>query len=188
MSTVQPVATGTPFWAGRAALVMPAILVGIAVFLGVGVARMQVADDTELFGPKAFPVLTILALVVLAVLLTVSILRNPEVADPAPVVPASATEETGEDSTAGETAPAAVTSNWRALAITVGSVAVFIALLETAGWIIAAAVLFTGVATGLGSRRYLLNVGVGLAISSVVQLVFVGLLGLSLPPGIMGVF
>lgn len=167
-----PPAQGVPFWSSRSALVMPALLVAVAVFLVVGIAGMEVADDSELFGPKAFPTLVVVVLLVVAALLTVSILRNPEVAAPVE----------GAD---GETV---LPTSWRSLAVTVGSVAVFIALLETAGWIVAAAILFAGVATGLGSRRYLLNIGVGLAISSVVQLVFVGLLGLALPAGIMGVF
>ncbi len=168
----DPATPTAPFWRSRSALVMPALLVGVALFLVVGIAEMQVADDSELFGPKAFPTMVVVVLLVVAVLLTISIVRDPEV--PQPV-------QDGD----GGTAPV---TNWRAMAVTVGSVALFIALLETAGWIVAAAVLFTGVSTGLGSRRYLLNIGVGLAIASVIQLVFVGLLGLSLPAGIMGVF
>lgn len=151
------------------------MLVAVAVFLGVGVGQMQVSDDSELFGPRAFPLMVIAALLVIAVLLTISIVANPEV----PQVPDQAPEGTE---------PMLPSTNRRSVAVTAGSVAVFIALLETAGWIIAVAILFAGVATGLGGRRYLLNVGVGLAISSIVQLVFVGVLGLSLPAGIMGVF
>ena len=155
------------FWAGRAALLMPAVLVGIAVFLGVGVAQMEVAGSEELFGPKAFPLITIALLLVVAVLLTISIIRNPE--------------EPGPD---GEN----LSSNWRSVGIVVGTLVLFIALLETAGWIIAAALLFAGVAVGLGSRRYGLLISGRLIISSLVQLVFVGLLGLSLPPGVFGLF
>lgn len=155
------------FWAGRAALLMPAVLVGIAIFLGVGIAQMEVAGSEELFGPKAFPMITVLLLLVVAVLLTISIIRNPE-----------GTEPDAED----------MASNWRSVGIVVGTLVLFIALLETAGWIIAAALLFAGVAVGLGSRRYGLLICVGFTISSLVQLVFVGLLGLSLPPGVFGLF
>lgn len=167
MSTETPAPTGTRFWSGRGALIMPAILLAIAIFLGIGISRMEVAGTDELFGPKVFPMLTIGLLVVVSVLLTISILRNPE--DPAP-------EE--EDPS----------SNWRSVAIVVGTLVLFIVLLETAGWILAAAILFAGVAVGLGSRRYGLLIGVGLVISSLIQLIFVGLLGLSLPPGVFALF
>lgn len=155
------------FWRGRGALIMPAILVAVAIFLAVGTARMEVAGDSELFGPKAFPMITIGLLLVVATLLTVSILRHPE----EPTVD-------GEDPS----------SNWRSVAIVVGTLVIFILLLETAGWIIAAALLFAGVAIGLGSRRYGLLIGVGFTISSLIQLIFVGLLGLSLPAGVFELF
>lgn len=163
----------TTFWAGRSALIMPAILVGIAIFLFVGIGNMKVAGDSELFGPKAFPTITAVACLIIAALLVISILRNPEVPD-------IAESEDG-------TTPATL-SNWRSVAIVFGTLVLFVILLETAGWIIAAALLFTGVATGLGSKRYGLNALIGLAMSSIIQLVFVGGLGLSLPAGIMGVF
>lgn len=167
MSDTIESTTRRGFWAGRAALLMPAVLVAIAVFLGVGIAQMEVAGSEELFGPKAFPLMTIMLLLVVAVLLTISIIRNPEEAGP-----------DAED----------LSSNWRSVGIVVGTLVLFIALLETAGWIIAAALLFAGVAVGLGSRRYGLLICVGFTISSLVQLVFVGLLGLSLPPGVFGLF
>jgi len=111
--------------------------------------------------------ITIGLLLAVALILTIDILRNPE--QPTRI---------GED----------LSSNWRSVGIVVGTLVLFIALLETAGWIIAAAVLFTGVALGLGSTRYGLLIGVGFAISSSIQLIFVGLLGLSLPAGVFGRF
>jgi len=155
------------FWKGRGGLIMPAILVAIAIYLSVGIAQMAVPDDRALFGPKIFPMITIGLLLVVALILTIDILRNPE--QPTRI---------GED----------LSSNWRSVGIVVGTLVLFIALLETAGWIIAAAVLFTGVALGLGSTRYGLLIGVGFAISSSIQLIFVGLLGLSLPAGVFGRF
>ncbi|MGB3484334.1 MAG: tripartite tricarboxylate transporter TctB family protein [Mycobacterium sp.] len=154
------------FWAGRSALVMPGFLILLGIFLSYGIATMEVADDSEVFGPKAFPSITAGLCFVVAALLTVSILRNPET-----------TDDTGD---AG--------SNWRATTITVGSFVAFAVLLVPAGWIIAGAVVFWGVTIGLGSTRYFLNLLIGLAASSIVQLVFSGMLELNLPPGIMGLF
>ncbi len=176
MSTPESPAIDRPpgFWHGRSALIMPAILVGIAIFLIVGVLRMDVPDDSGLFGPTAFPILTVVACLVVAVLLVISILRNPSL--PEPARPAHL-----------ESAPATV-SNWRSIAIVVGTLILFVLLLETAGWIIAAGLLFTGVSTGLGGKRYGVNALAGFALSALIQLIFVGGLGLSLPAGVWGWF
>ncbi|CAN3126657.1 tripartite tricarboxylate transporter TctB family protein [Mycobacterium sp. smrl_JER01] len=152
------------FWAGRSALIMPALLITLGVFLIWGIVDMEVADDSEIFGPKAFPAITAGLCFVVAALLTVSILRNPELGGP-------------EQS-----------SNWRAAGITIGSLVAFAVLLQPAGWIIAGAVVFWGVTVGLGSTRYVPNILIGLGASSVMQLIFSGLLGLNLPAGVMGLF
>lgn len=177
MSTADPASTTVPQpqhrWAGRSALVVPAVLVAVGVFLVYGILDMQVTDDTELFGPKAFPSIVAGACFLVAVLLAVSIVRNPEV--PEPHVDAGGRVDTG------------TVSNWRATGITVGSFVLFALLLQPVGWIVSAALVFWGVTVGLGSTRYVFNLLVGLAIASIMQLVFAGLLGLNLPPGIFGV-
>lgn len=164
----------TGFWTGKSALVMPGLLVALGVFLIYGVIEMEIADDSEIFGPKAFPMITAGFCFLIAVLLTVSILRNPE-------VPEAATDGHGR--------PLAVTaSNWRAAGITIASFVAFAVLLIPAGWILAGAIVFWGVTVGLGSTKYVQNLLIGLALSSIMQLIFSGLLGLTLPPGVMGLF
>lgn len=166
-------AHSSSFWTGRSALVIPGILLALALILFLGIDDIDVADDT-LFGPRAFPWIVIGGLVIVAVLLALSILRNPE-------VPASHVEEDG-------TVKSGSATNWTAVAITVGSLVLFLAILEPVGWILSAALVFWGVAVGLGARTYLLTLMVGLVMSSIMQLVFAGLLGLSLPPGVMGLW
>lgn len=173
-ATAAPVLPPKRQWAGKSALVMPVLLLAFGGFLVYGIADMKVADDSEVFGPKAFPALTAAFCFVIAALLIVSILRNSEV--PEPLV-----DEHGKPI-------GAMASNWRAAGITIGSFVVFAVLLIPAGWIIAGAVVFWGVTVGLGGTTYLRNLLIGLAMSSIVQLVFAGLLGLSLPPGVMGMF
>ncbi|WP_380169480.1 tripartite tricarboxylate transporter TctB family protein [Jannaschia sp. R86511] len=173
MTGHRPVAAPAHRWAGRSALVVPALLVGLGVFLVYGVVDMEVTDDSELFGPTVFPTMVAVTCFVVAVLLAVSIVRDPEV--PEPHLDAD-----------GEPVGGTV-SNWRATGITVGSFVLFGLLLQPVGWIIAAALVFWGVTVGLGSTRYVFNLMVGLALSSVMQLVFAGLLGLNLPPGVFGV-
>lgn len=159
-------------WAGRSALVIPAVLLALGLFLAYGIADMQIPEDSEeVFGPTAFPTITAVACFVVAALLTVDILRRPQVV-----------EEDDPGAASGRV------SNWRATAITIGSFVLFAVLLQPVGWIISAALTFWGVTVGLGSTRYVPNLLVGLALSSVMQLIFGGLLGLNLPPGVMGLF
>jgi putative tricarboxylic transport membrane protein len=162
------------FWAGKSALIMPGLLVALGLFLIYGNLDMEVADDSEIFGPKAFPWIIAGFCFLVAALLAATILRNPE-------VPAADLDERGHP-------VARLTSNWQATAITFGSFVAFAVLLIPAGWIIAGAVVFWGVTVGLGSTKYVVNLLIGLAGSSIMQLIFAGLLGLSLPPGVMGMF
>ena len=74
---------------------------------------------------------------------------------------------------------------WRGVAVVSASLVLFMVVLTTLGWLISAALLFAGVAWGLGSGRHLVNLGAGLALSSVIQLAFSGGLGLPLPAGIL---
>lgn len=151
-------------WSGKSALVMPALLVVLGLLLIYGIVDMEVADDSEVFGPRAFPAITAAVCFVIAALLAISVMRNPELPE------------------------AELSSNWRSTGITIGSFVAFAVLLVPAGWIIAGAVVFWGVTVGLGSTRYVPNLLIGLAASSVMQLIFSGLLGLSLPAGVMGIF
>jgi putative tricarboxylic transport membrane protein len=65
-------------------------------------------------------------------------------------------------------------------------VVLFALLLQPVGWLLSGALLFFGVAWAFGGRRPLFEAAVALAYSSVVQLAFVGGLGLNLPSGILG--
>lgn len=161
-------------WAGRSALVIPVVVFALGLFLVYGIIDMEIPEDSEeVFGPTAFPTITAIACFVIAVLLAVDILRNPEVPQ----------DEDGD----GLPDPGRV-SNWRATGITVGSFVLFALLLQPVGWIITAAVTFWGVTVGLGSTKYVTNLVVGLGLSSIMQLIFAGALGLNLPPGVMGLF
>lgn len=88
-----------------------------------------------------------------------------------------------EDGTA-EAAEAAVknpASDLRTLGLVLAALIVFVAILPYVGWVLSAAALFWCVSRLLGSRRPIFDIGVSLLASSLIQLVFGGLLGLSLP-------
>lgn len=84
--------------------------------------------------------------------------------------------------------PLSTHSDWRTTGFVLASFVLFAIILMPVGWILSGALVFWGITVGLGSTRYVANLLIGLALSSIVQLVFGGLLGLSLPAGIFGTF
>ncbi|MDT0353330.1 tripartite tricarboxylate transporter TctB family protein [Pseudonocardia charpentierae] len=178
-----------------AELVVPAILVAIAVFLIIGTATMVEPPSVQRPGPAFFPGIIIGLLLIMAVLHTVQTLRTVRArragllqdeqeahldADGDPI------EEIPPDPPRGrEPWPAGAVTDWRAVLTVLGSLVAFMVLLRPVGWIVAAAVLFWGVAYALGSRRPIFDVSVALVMSSVIQLTFGYLLGLNLPAGFL---
>lgn len=187
--------TAKPQASGMAELVVPAILVAIAVFLIIGTANMVQPPSVQRPGPTFFPGIIIALLLVMAALSTVQTLRTVRArragllqdeqeahldADGDPI------EEIPPDPPPGrEPWPAGAVTDWRAVLTVLGSLVAFMVLLRPVGWIVAAAVLFWGVAYALGSRRPIFDVSVALVMSSLIQLTFGYLLGLNLPAGFL---
>lgn len=161
------------WWTGRAGLVMPALMAAVATYMLIGQFRMKVPDSVDLPGPQFFPWIIIVALYVLAAVLAVDIIRKPQLPE---LAPATAPEDLEER---------AWYTDWCALAWAVGGLVLFIALIVPIGWIIAAALMFVMVAHAIGSRRWLLDVLVGLFLSSVIYLIFAVLLSVDLPSGLI---
>jgi putative tricarboxylic transport membrane protein len=191
-------ATGTtdkPQPSGMAELVVSAILVAVAVFLIIGTATMVEPPSVQRPGPAFFPGIIIGLLLIMAVLHTVQTLRTVRArragllqdeqeahldADGDPI------EEIPPDPPPGrEPWPAGAVTDWRAVLTVLVSLVAFMVLLRPVGWIVAAGVLFWGVAYALGSRRPVFDVSVALVMSSVIQLTFGYLLGLNLPAGFL---
>ena len=72
---------------------------------------------------------------------------------------------------------------WSAFAWVSAGLIAQMALIHTAGFVIAAAVLFTCVARGFGSTRWLRNPAIGLILGLLVFLFFVRFLNVNLPAG-----
>jgi len=165
------------WWAGRAGLVFPLLMVVFATYLLVGQLTMQVTPDLDPPGPRFFPALVIAALYVLAVVLVIALVRTPQ----PPVADV-------DIETRGSVRPrvddgAAWFTDWPRLAWAVGGFAGFILLLEPAGWIVAGATLFWSTTRALDSRHPVRDVAVAFVFSSVLYLVFAGLLSVNLPAG-----
>lgn len=202
-STATPQGTPKPhFGTGRSEFVVVAVLYALAIFLTVGTATMDVQGDS-VPGPQFFPVLVCIVLYLMATLLAVQILRSPKVPDSA-VHPKNGQfsedmlrdlgqlgpeEKARYDETGQIQLPPKkwkTYSDWRTVGLTLASVVGFVLILELAGWIISAALLFWAVAATLGSHRRVFDLGVGLLFSSIIQLALGAGLGLSLPVGFVG--
>lgn len=182
---------------GRALLVqliMPAVLLAFAGYLAIGMVTMRVPEGTAFPGPRFFPALIAGGLTLFAILLAVAALREHRRAatqthdeDLAILIGAGAGGGVDVDAAGDPAEPArAVRIDWASLAWVVGSFLVFTLVLPYLGWILAAALLFWGVARGFGTRRPLVSLVVGLTLSSLVYIAFDMALGMSLPSGVLG--
>jgi putative tricarboxylic transport membrane protein len=209
MSAHEPptLTTGTlrvqrmPRWyTGRSELIIVAGVLALATTLAIGTVTMEVPEGVAFPGPQFFPTLVTVFLYAVGVALAIDVLRTTRrshVADDPTEISNEMLEDFGaidatseirvvspEDVAVPEpTAPARI--DWRTVGITVAALAAFIVVLPLVGWIIAAAALFWTIAWAFGSRRPLLDIGVGVIISSVVQLAFGAGLGLNLPAGFL---
>ena len=180
-----------------------ALVLGVAVYLTIGLIAMDVPDSVTAPGPRFFPtIITILAYVISTVIAVQStrqlIIDRRHSAtietDAAPTQQDSTgnIDKTAESENAsasdGDVEQPESGMNWRMIAIVVGSFIAFILLLDVLGWLLSAAILVFGVATGLGAKSMFTSAFIALTMSAIVQLAFVGGLGLPLPAGFLGGF
>jgi len=152
----------------RGELVFAAFLLAVGIFVLVGTRNIRVPATSNAVGPRFFPYAIGAFVVLVAVALLVQIWRG-DIAAP----------EEGEDIDVSRE------TDW----LTVGSLlAVFlvhIALIETAGFVVAIAVLFFGAAWTLGARRPVRDIAIAVVLALVVYLGFDRLLGVNLPGGFL---
>lgn len=175
------------WWTGRAGLIIPAIVAAFSAYLLIGSLTMKVPTGAASPGPQFFPTVIAIAGFVIAVLLAVQIIRNPEIPQPATY---SEDDDVSDAARAEAEAAAKVPyrffSDWRSVAWAAGGFLAFALLLPLAGWILAAALLVWCVARAMGSTKPVLDVIVALTLSSLSYLAFDVLLGLDLPSGVLG--
>jgi len=119
-------------------------------------------------GPKAVPVIVGVLLIVCAVLLARNVLRG-----------GHGEAETGEDIDLSHG------SDWRTVLLLAGAFLANAALIDWAGWAISGAVLFWGCVYALGSRRYLRDAAISIALAVATFYIFAEGLGISLPAGVL---
>lgn len=170
MQDVPP--SASPSSAPRRGVSVPDLLVALGVTaLGAALllGSLQIPFGINaVVGPRVFPLIVSVGLTLLGLLLTVGALRGDR-AEPA------AEEDTDPD------APV----NLGATAIILGGFLIGAVLLPSLGFVLGTAVMYFSVAYAFGERRFLLMLGVSLAVALVTYLVFTRGLGLTLPPGVL---
>ncbi|OZM83268.1 tripartite tricarboxylate transporter TctB family protein [Pseudonocardia sp. MH-G8] len=147
------------------------LVAGVLVLADVTIAPRS-GNAADPLGPNAVPVLLGLLLLLLAVLLTLDVLRG-----------GRGDAEGGED--VDLTAPTDV----RTVLMLAGVLVATAALIPLLGWPIAGTVLFWGATYALGSRAFPRDLLIAAGVSLATWLVFDALLGVDLPGGpLMGVF
>lgn len=151
---------------GDALVALLVLLYGIYLINGAGLIR--VLPVYSRIGPRFFPYLVGIGAVVCGALLLVGALRG-----------FRSEPEGGEDVDLG------VRDNLRPVLVIGVALALGTLLMKPAGFVLAATLIFTGVALAFGSRRQLRDVAIGLLLSLGAYLAFTKLLSLTLPAGVL---
>jgi putative tricarboxylic transport membrane protein len=149
---------------------------GVALFLGalgllVIVSALLLPESAIArgpVGPAAVPVVVGGLLVVVSVFLAIDVLRG-----------GRGEPEGGEDIELGGG------TDWRTIAIVAASFLANALLIEPLGWPVSGAILFWGAAFALGSRHYIRDAVIAIALGVGSWYLFVLGLGISLPVGIL---
>lgn len=138
-------------------------LMGLAGVIGLDAARMQVPPSYARVGPQVFPVIIAIGLFLSGLAVAWQAWRGER------------TEEEVEHHP----------TEWGSVAIIAVALIAHLNLLKPLGFVPAGAMLFTAVAFAFGSRRYLRDILIGVALSLMAYIGFGYGLGLQLPPGIL---
>ena len=146
--------------------VVAGVTIALGVFVVADAGTIQVPGSTTTMGPRAFPYLVGGLLLISGVLVLVGLLRG----------------KFGEEDD-GEDVDPDVRTDWKTVALLGVIFVAHVYTINLAGWPVAATLLFGGSAIVLGARPWWRAIALAVVLALVIQFVFGGLLGLSLPPG-----
>ncbi|MGH3449587.1 MAG: tripartite tricarboxylate transporter TctB family protein [Haloechinothrix sp.] len=159
--------TATRLLRGHSELGVVAFLAGLGALVLFDAARMASSFTVRgPVGPKAVPFLVGALLLVVAVALTVDVLRGGK----------------GE-AEGGEDIDLSTPPEWRTVLLLAGAFIANIALIDVVGFPISGAILFWGSVYALGSRHWVRDPLISIGMALLTYLVFVTLLGVPLPGG-----
>ncbi|KRF08934.1 hypothetical protein ASH00_04455 [Arthrobacter sp. Soil782] len=149
-------------------LVFAGMIVGVGVVGFIAGAQIPIPPSAGVVGPRVFPFIVSGIMVAIGIGLVIQLLRGHT----------GAAEE-------GEDIDPNVKTDWLTVGKLVGFLAIHIALIVPLGWPVAAAVLFFGAAWSLGAKPWWRNAIIAVVLALILQFVFAGLLGVSLPAGFL---
>ena len=152
--------------AGALAVAAGVTAIGLGLLVGARAIPSEAAYAGV--GPRAFPLLIGGALTALGVALAVALFRGMRL-----------------EPEAGEDVDAEAAADRRAMAWILAGLVLAVLTIERLGFPVAAALVFALGARGFGSRGWLRNLGLGLALSVVTWWLFARGLGVSLPGGLL---
>ncbi|WP_104137756.1 tripartite tricarboxylate transporter TctB family protein [Arthrobacter sp. ZGTC131] len=154
---------------GRSELGVAALLGAVGALVLFDAARLVVPySQSDPVGPKALPIIVGSLLLVCAVMLAVNVLRG-----------GHGEAEAGEDIDLSHPA------DWRTILPLAGAFIANILLIDWAGWVISGTVLFWGSVWALGSRHYVRDGLIALALALLTFYGFYLGLGIALPAGLL---
>ena len=176
----------------RGILSIAGVLLVIAGLLIYGNLTMRV-NGSGAFGPQTFPWIVAGICILAAALIVIETLRHPRAVPSTPAQDAMSGVSVLHDPFDERVAPQLRAEasevpkgvNWVKLGTALAALVGFTLILEPVGWLISATLLFWAMSVALGGRRHLPALVMGLGLASVIQVVFGGLLGMSLPAGIL---
>jgi putative tricarboxylic transport membrane protein len=154
---------------GRSELGIAALLGAAGALVLIDAARLVTPySQSDPVGPKTVPIIVGALLLVSAVLLAVNVLRG-----------GHGEAEAGEDIDLNHP------SDWKTVLPLAGALIANILLIDWAGWVISGTVLFWGSVWALGSRHYVRDGLISLALSLLTFYGFYLGLGIGLPAGLL---
>lgn len=154
---------------GRSELGVAALLGAVGALVLFDAARLVVPySQSDPVGPKTLPIIVGSLLLVCAVMLAVNVLRG-----------GHGEAEAGEDIDLSHPA------DWRTILPLAGAFIANILLIDWAGWVISGTVLFWGSVWALGSRHYVRDGLIALALALLTFYGFYLGLGIALPAGLL---
>lgn len=154
---------------GRSELGVALLLAVVGVVVAIDASRLRVGQaQVGPLGPQVVPTLVTVLLLVCAVVLAVDVLRG-----------GRGEVEGGEDVDLGHP------SDWRTVLGLVAAFALNIVLIDRLGWVVSGAVLFWGSVVALGSRHWVRDAFIAVALSTATFYGFYLGLGIALPAGVL---
>ncbi|MBJ7340857.1 tripartite tricarboxylate transporter TctB family protein [Mycolicibacterium sp.] len=153
----------------RAQYLVCVVLVVVGAFIIVDALSLPSGfAKVDPVGPKLFPMVIGIGLLVMAAILAIAIPRGSK----------------GE-ADAGEDIDPDLPSDWRTVGLLVAIFVATILLVNPLGWAVTGALMFAGCATVLGSKHYVRNIVIGAILSVGSFYAFYSGLGIPLPAGIL---